>query len=84
MHNRQALTLKMIWKSLLDYDLYPLYFIGLMYGIPTVPISQYLQLSFKSLGFSTVQANLLSIPNTVISIINVRSFRLNGIVEPRI
>ncbi len=61
----------MILKSMGNYDMYPLYIIGLTYGIATYPISQYLQLSFKSLGFSTVMANLLSVPNTVISIFNV-------------
>lgn len=30
MHNRQALTFKMIGQSLADYDLWPLYFIGLV------------------------------------------------------
>ncbi|CED82286.1 Permease of the major facilitator superfamily [Phaffia rhodozyma] len=71
MHNRQPLTLSMIKRSLFDYDLYPLYFIGLTFGIAAVPVKQYLQLSFKTLGFSTINANLLSIPNTVISIINL-------------
>lgn len=32
-HNRQPLELKMIWKSLTDFDLYPLYLIGLTFGI---------------------------------------------------
>jgi hypothetical protein len=54
-----------------NYDMYPLYAIGLTFGIAGYPISNYLQLSFKSLGFSTVKANLLSIPNTVLSMFNV-------------
>ena len=70
MHNRQPLTLKMIWKSTMDYHLWPLYLIGLLFGLPATPITNYLQLSFKSLGFNTIQANLLSIPYTVISVIN--------------
>ncbi len=32
-------------------------------------MKQYLQLSLKNLGFSTVKANLLAVPNTVISVI---------------
>lgn len=78
----------MIWKSLTDFDLYPLYLIGLTFGIagyrqssPSVSLSerrlidfahtavkQYLQISFKSLGFSTVNANLLTVPSTVAAI----------------
>ena len=69
MHNRQALTPSLLWKSFKDYDLYPLYLIGLMFGIPGYPTSQYFQLSMKQLGFSTVMANLLSVPHTVLSII---------------
>lgn len=34
MHNRQALTPRLLWKSLKDFDLWPLYFVGLMFGIP--------------------------------------------------
>ncbi|WWC57503.1 uncharacterized protein I303_100035 [Kwoniella dejecticola CBS 10117] len=68
MHNRQALTLKMIWNCVLDYDMYPLYALGLLFGIPKYPVGNYLTLSFKELGFSTVQTNLLSIPYEVISI----------------
>ncbi|GAA5840477.1 hypothetical protein JCM3766R1_000298 [Sporobolomyces carnicolor] len=69
MHNRQALTPALLWKSVKDYDLYPLYFIGLTFGIPGYPVGQYFQLSMKQLGFSTVMANLLSVPHTIISMI---------------
>jgi hypothetical protein len=70
-HNRQALSIKMIFKCIGNYDMYPLYAIGLTFGIAGYPINNYLQLSFKSLGFSTVKANLLSVPNTALSMINV-------------
>ena len=69
MHNRQALTPTLLWKSIKDYDLWPMYLIGLTFGIPAYPISNYFQLSMRSLGFSTLMANLLSIPHTVISMI---------------
>ncbi|GAA6007031.1 hypothetical protein JCM10207_009176 [Rhodosporidiobolus poonsookiae] len=71
MHNREALTFKLLWKSLCDYDLYPLYLIGLTFSIPGYPLKNYFQLSMKRLGFSTVMANLLSVPNTVLSVINL-------------
>ncbi|GAA5869739.1 hypothetical protein JCM3774_003837 [Rhodotorula dairenensis] len=71
MHNRQALTPSLLWKSLKDYDLWPMYLIGLTFGIPGVPLSFYFQISMKRLGFSTVKANLLSVPNTVWSMANL-------------
>ncbi|GAA5819985.1 hypothetical protein JCM11251_005435 [Rhodosporidiobolus azoricus] len=71
MHNRQALTPKLLWKSLCDYDLWPMYAIALTFGIPGVPIKAYFQLSMKGLGFSTVMANVLSVPNTAISVVNL-------------
>lgn len=113
MHNREALTPKLLWRSLCDYDLWPMYLIGLTFGIPGSPIKNYFQLSMSApqsltlppfpgptpfppsfgmdlarphtqltlshvhhtlaedLGFSTVMANLLSVPNTVLSVVNL-------------
>jgi hypothetical protein len=71
MHNRQALTVKMILKGLADYDMYPLYLIGLLFGIPGYPVASYLTLSFRGLGFSVIDTNLLTLPSTAWSIINL-------------
>ncbi|OXG09714.1 hypothetical protein C367_07061, partial [Cryptococcus neoformans Ze90-1] len=65
MHNRQPLTIRMIYNCLKDYDMYPLYALGLLFGIPKYPVGNYLTLSFRELGFSTVKTNLLSIPYSV-------------------
>jgi len=65
MHNREALTIKRLWKAACDFDLYPLYIIGLMFGIPITPPTQYLTLSLKNLGFQTLEINLLTIPSLV-------------------
>lgn len=71
MHNRQALSLGMLWRSLKDYDLWPIYIIGMLFEIPTAPPKTYLTLSLKAIGFSTFQTTLLSIPVTVFMAINL-------------
>lgn len=42
---------------------------GLTFGIPVQPVSQYLTLSLKQLGFGTFESNLLTIPSSVLGII---------------
>jgi hypothetical protein len=62
MHNRQALTPKRLWEALTDYDLWPLYAIGLVAYIPQTPPKTYVTLILRSLGFTTFETNLLTIP----------------------
>ncbi|KAJ5739721.1 Major facilitator superfamily domain general substrate transporter [Penicillium manginii] len=71
MHNRQALSLGMLWQSLKDYDLWPIYIIGILFEIPTGPPKTYLTLSLKAIGFDTFQTTLLSIPVTVFAAVNL-------------
>ncbi|KAI1374381.1 MFS general substrate transporter [Hypoxylon crocopeplum] len=71
MHNRQGITLKMLWKSLADYHLWPIYVIGLTFGIPAGPPERYLTLTLRALGFDTFNSNLLSIPAQVMTTINM-------------
>jgi hypothetical protein len=71
MHNRQALSLNMLWQSLMDYDLWPIYVIGILFEIPTAPPKTYLTLSLKAIGFGTFQTTLLTIPVTVFASINL-------------
>jgi hypothetical protein len=54
MHNRQAITPRRLWNALKDYDMWPLYIIGLLAYIPQSPPYTYISLTLKSLGFSTV------------------------------
>ena len=67
MHNRMAITPARLWRALSDYDLWPIYAIGLIVFMPVGPPSTYLTLTLRSLGFSTFDTNLLVIPSTAIS-----------------
>ncbi|TQN68099.1 putative transporter [Colletotrichum shisoi] len=40
MHNRQAITPKLLLKSLADYELWPIYIFGLLWEIPAGPPDQ--------------------------------------------
>ncbi|KAI9661081.1 MAG: hypothetical protein M1821_009408 [Bathelium mastoideum] len=68
MHNRMAITPKRLWKALMDYDLWLIYLIGLIVYVPMGPVTVYITLILRNLGFSTFTTNLLTIPSTAISI----------------
>lgn len=69
MHNRQPLSIREIWNCMRDYDLWPMYILGLLFGLPKYPVSQYLTLSFRGLGFSVIMTNLLTVPQAVAAMI---------------
>ncbi|KAK4227418.1 major facilitator superfamily domain-containing protein [Podospora fimiseda] len=71
MHNREPITFKLLFQSLYDFDLWPLYILGLTFQIPAIPFAQYLALTLRGLGFDTFQTNLLLIPYTVGHIITM-------------
>ena len=58
MHNRMAITPKRLWKACWDYDLWPLYLIGLIVYVPMNPPSLYLTLMLRNLGFNPVSLRL--------------------------
>ncbi|KAL0951757.1 hypothetical protein HGRIS_008429 [Hohenbuehelia grisea] len=69
MHNRQGLTVRMIWSALKDWRMWPIYFLGIVHMIPVGPPQTYLTLSLRNLGFDTTESNLLSIPSTIIGML---------------
>ena len=71
MHNRQGLTWTLIKDALLDYDLWPIYLLGLSWGTPNSPPAAYITLTLESLGFNTFQTNLLTIPAYVLFILQL-------------
>ncbi|KAJ9611995.1 hypothetical protein H2200_003590 [Cladophialophora chaetospira] len=71
MHNRQAVDAKRLWKCLKDFDLWPLYLIGLTTYIPPNPPQNYLAFILRQMGFSTFNANLLTIPSQFLFGVNL-------------
>ncbi|EFX01701.1 allantoate permease [Grosmannia clavigera kw1407] len=71
MHNREALTPRRLWAALCDYDLWPLYALGLVAYIPQNPPKNYLTLSLRAMGFGTLTTNLLTIPADLVHIANL-------------
>jgi hypothetical protein len=71
MHNRQALSPLMFYRCLLDYHMWPIYLIGVSWLIPSNPMTAYITLNLKSLGFGTFETNLLTIPAYVLFILQL-------------
>lgn len=73
MHNRQAMTLKLYWQALCEYDTWPLYLISLIARIPAFVPDVYFTLILRGLRFTTTQSNLLTIPPYIAYLFAVRS-----------
>ncbi|RCK57429.1 hypothetical protein Cantr_06713 [Candida viswanathii] len=69
MHNRQGISPIALWKSLTDYNLWPIYMIGLIAYIGLGTLGAYFTLINRRLGFSVFDTNLLTIPHNVLHII---------------
>ncbi|OJJ46645.1 hypothetical protein ASPZODRAFT_132743 [Penicilliopsis zonata CBS 506.65] len=68
-HIHEAATFRDVLNTWSDSSMWGLYFIGLIAYIPQSPVSSYLSLTLKRLGFDTFQANMLSIPYAALQII---------------
>ncbi|KAK0614350.1 major facilitator superfamily domain-containing protein [Immersiella caudata] len=62
MNNRQGVGPSLLWKAIKDWEMWPLYIIGLTAYIPPSPITTYLSLILRNLGFNVFESNLLVIP----------------------
>ena len=71
MHNREPLTPALLWKSMKDYDLWPIYILGLTFQTPMSTPSNYLTLSLRRFGFGTFNTNLLVIPSKIFHVMNM-------------
>jgi hypothetical protein len=71
MNNRQGVGLKMLWSAIKDWEIWPLYLIGLLAYIPPAPPTAYLSFMLRRLGFSVFHANLLAIPSQFMFAINL-------------
>lgn len=68
MHNRQGLSIFMLWECLKDYHMWPIYLIGLSWTIPFTPVTSYLTLQLRSLGFGTFETNLLTVRTPLVHV----------------
>ncbi len=71
MNNRQAVGPVLLWKAIRDWEMWPLYIIGLTAYIPPSPPGTYLSYILRQLGFSTFDANLLAIPSQFLFAVNL-------------
>ncbi|KAG2350918.1 MFS general substrate transporter [Suillus weaverae] len=71
MHNREGLTIRMIWSAVCDWRMWPIYVLGITQMIPVGPPQTYLTLSLKNLGFTTTQSNLLTLPSTICGLLTL-------------
>nr|XP_018265913.1 uncharacterized protein I303_02290 [Kwoniella dejecticola CBS 10117]OBR88071.1 hypothetical protein I303_02290 [Kwoniella dejecticola CBS 10117] len=66
MHNREGLSLVDLWRSLTDFDMWPLYLIGLVAFITPSTVQAYFTLTLKQLKYTTLQTNLLTTPSWIL------------------
>ncbi|CCC11876.1 hypothetical protein SMACR_05088 [Sordaria macrospora] len=62
MNNREGVSAKGLLLAIKEWEMWPLYIVGLFAYIPPGPAGNYLSLILRTDGFSVFQANLLTIP----------------------
>lgn len=66
---KEPATFKDVREAWSDNSMWGLYLLGLVAYIPATPVQGYLSLTLRSLGFSTFDSNMLSIPSATLQII---------------
>lgn len=65
---KEPATIQDIKNAWSDKSMWGLYFVGLVAYIPATPVQAYLTLTIKRLGFTTLAANMLTVPSAVLQI----------------
>ncbi|OTB06846.1 hypothetical protein M426DRAFT_20594 [Hypoxylon sp. CI-4A] len=71
MNNRQAVGPSQLLKAVSEWEMWPLYIIGLTTYIPPAPPANYLSYILRQIGFSVFEANLLAIPSQFLFAVNL-------------
>jgi hypothetical protein len=79
MHNREPITLKLLWKSLQDYDLWPLYLTGLTFETPMSEYNQSSTISQSNTGHKATPAQYLTLS---VRGLGFNTFKTNLLVIP--
>lgn len=69
MNHRQGMSVRQVIGAVLDYDLWPIYIIGITSYIPIDTVYNYTTITLKSFGWSSFQINLMSIPHNVLHVV---------------
>jgi hypothetical protein len=75
---KEPARMKDIWAAWKDPSMWGMYMIGLIAYIPATPVTGYLNLTLKRLGFTTFNSNMLGIPYAVLQIILMLALSWNS------
>lgn len=71
LNNRKAVSAKELIWGILDYDLVFIYIARFLLDIGTSPVTNYLTLLLRGMGYNTTQTNALSIPYNFLMILTM-------------
>lgn len=69
MNHRQGISLREISQALFNFDLWPIYIIGLIAFIPVNTVGNYTNITLRNLGWSATSINFMAIPHNILHII---------------